>query len=60
MPDLFHEGRKSIPKDNEGNGKEVVRIGLKKSDLGARKSHLADVHERAAKEFGIKHVGKST
>ena len=56
--DLFHDGTKSIPKDKDGTSSKVIRVGLTKSDLGARKSHLAGIHERAAKEFSIKHVQK--
>ena len=54
-PDLFHEGRKTIPQHKNSPPNEV-RIGLDKSDLGARKSHIADIHERGGKEFGIVHV----
>ena len=56
--DLFHEGRKSIPQHKDSPPNEA-RIGLDKSDIGARKSHIKDIHERGAKEFGIRHVGKS-
>lgn len=57
-PDIFHNGTKSIPKHDD-SPPSMVRIGLKKSDIGARKSHISDIHERGGKEFGIKHVGKT-
>lgn len=57
-PDLFHDGRKTIPQHKDSPPNEV-RIGLAKSDIGARKSHISHVHERGGKEFGIRHVGKT-
>ena len=43
-PDIFHNPTKSIPQHKNSPPNEV-RIGLDKSDLGARKSHISDIHE---------------
>ena len=54
MSKVFNSPGKSIPK---GDGdKNVIRVGLDKSDLGARKSHLSGIKAKSPESMSIRHV----
>lgn len=52
MPDLFHDGRKTIPKSDP----KVDRIEFDKEEIGARKSHLKGI--KFKNDHVISHVSK--
>lgn len=53
--DVFHDKTSSVPMDKDGTNSTIVRIGFQKSDIGARKSHLA-VAAKTKSGYSIKHV----
>lgn len=54
MSKVFNSPGKSIPK---GDGdRNVIRVGLDKSDLGARKSFLSGIKAKAPSDMSIRHV----
>jgi hypothetical protein len=54
MSKVFNSPGKSIPK-GEGD-KNVVRVAMDKSDLGARKSFLSGIKAKSPDTMSIRHV----
>lgn len=48
--DLFHDTTSTVPRSDP----RIVRIELNKEDIGARPSHISNLHPKNS--YGIQHV----
>lgn len=52
MANIFQDSTKTMPKDDE----QIVRVGMKQSEVGGRTDHINSAKGGKSSELSIKHV----